>query len=135
MNHADAEAGAGLHAAGAEAERVGDDAIADGDAVVDVAREANVGVAAAEALRLGQGDVGQALEARIHDARLRRLRDQVADQVAGIQGHAGGAEGFDKVSRFIVVFSASVAYTAGEIDVIVKSSRRIAGTSAVPGLS
>ena len=98
VNHADAEAGAGLHAAGAEAERVGDDAVADRDAVVDVAREANVGVAAAEALGLVQRHVRQALEARIHDARLRRLRDQIADQVAGIERHAGGAESLYEVS-------------------------------------
>src|SRR5207302_1659331 len=73
VDHADAEAvGFGGVAAGAEAAAAAHDlAVADGDVLRAVSREADVGVGAAETLRLGQGRARPLLVFRI--ARGRRL--------------------------------------------------------------
>ena len=68
------------------------------DAGVGAAREADVGVAAAVALRFGQRDVCQALELRLERLALRRLGDQIADEIARRDGHARKGDGFDEVS-------------------------------------
>ena len=131
VDDAHAEAGALFVATGAKAEAVGDDAVAHGHAVVDVAGEANVGVGAAQPPGFGQGDIRQPLELRLQHLAARRLRDQIATQVAGIQRDTRGAQRLDEIASL----HGCPTYTAGEMDVMVKSSSIIGGTSAVPGLS
>ena len=63
------------------------------DAAVRIAREPYVRVRAALGLGLEERDVGQPLELRIEDSALRRLRDEVADEVAGRDGHARQGDG------------------------------------------
>ena len=140
MDDAHAEAGALFAAGAAESEAVDDDAVADRHRIGDVAGEADVGVGAAEPLGLAQGEIGQALEARVEHAASGRLGDQLADQVAGVDRGAGGAQGLHEGAA-VVHGSLSRrgvrarGHTAGDTDVMVKSSIFSAGTSAVPGLS
>ena len=52
---------------------------------------------------------------------LRRLGHQVADQVAGIERDAGGAQRLDEIAS-LHAHGIGLSHTAGEIDVMVKSS-------------
>ena len=70
------------------------------DAAVRVSREPDVCVAAALRLGFEKGDVREALELRFEDLALRRLSNQVTDDVAGGDRHARHRDGFDKVSAF-----------------------------------
>ena len=70
------------------------------DAAVRVSREPDVCVAAALRLGFEKGDVREALELRFEDLALRRLSNQVTDDVAGGDRHAGHRDGFDEVSAF-----------------------------------
>ena len=74
-------------------------------AAVGVAGEADVGVAAPLGLGLEERDVGESLELRLEHLALRRLRDEVADEVAGRDGHAGQRDGLYEVSAFHVLSS------------------------------
>ena len=79
------------------------------DAAVDVAREADVRVGAALRLRLEERDVRQALELRLEHLALRRLRDQISDDVAGGDGDAGDRHGPYKVSALHFLSSRAAA--------------------------
>ena len=70
-------------------------------AVVGRAGEADVGVAAAGRLRFLERDVGQPLELGVHHAPRRRLREEVADEIAAGDDEAGGADGLDEISACV----------------------------------
>jgi hypothetical protein len=107
----------------------------------DAARKADVGVGAPGLLRLAEHDVGQALEGRGQRVAFRRLREQLADQIAGSQQQAGGTCVLEEISArwthiclrkkpqrsqrsaeknifAFSAFSAVFSYTAGDTDVM-----------------
>jgi hypothetical protein len=100
VDDAHAKAGAFFASAAAESPAAGDDAIAHADAVADVPGKPDVGIAAAEPLGFAEHNVRHALEARFEHTRFRRLRQEVADEVAGVEREAGGTESLDEISPF-----------------------------------
>ena len=62
--------------------------------------EAEMVIARIEGLRFEKRDVREALELRFEDLALRRLSNQVTDDVASGDRHARHRDGFDKVSAF-----------------------------------
>src|SRR5262249_23615854 len=66
------------------------------------AREPDVGVRTARALRVRERDVGQPLEFRLEHAALGRLGNQIADEIAGGDRHPGDRHGLDEVASFHV---------------------------------
>ena len=84
----------------APAERVGEVAVpaVRVHARVGASREPDIGVRASGQLRLGKRHVSESLEPRLEHLALRRLRDQIADEIAGGDGGARERHGLDEVS-------------------------------------
>ena len=80
---------------------------------IRVHREAHVGVAAAEQLRLAEHDVREALESGLQDLAFRRLRDEVGDEIVRSERDARDAGGPDEITS-----GRSHGATAGETDVM-----------------